>query len=213
MTRVKICGITEAEHGLAALEAGADLLGFIFYPPSHRYISVEQAREILERCRQRFAVGWQAVGVFVNVPVRTVNEAVEQAGLDLVQLAGEEDADYCGRVARPVIKVVRIGENHAPSGSTDPSAWNAERILLDTDRPGRYGGTGEAYDWSSVRPYAGQALLAGGLSVDNVAEAVRLAVPWGLDVSSGVERDRRKDPQLIRQFLERVKGSAVRQPG
>ena len=205
MTRVKICGISRTDDGLAALEAGADLLGFVFYPPSHRYISASQARQIVSRCRERIPDGWQAVGVFVNVPIDRVNETVESAGLDLVQLAGDEGPQYCAAVARPVVKVVRVDARGIPIGPTNAAAWNAERILLDSHRPGRYGGTGQAYDWASVRPYAGRALLAGGLSPANVGEALRLARPWGLDASSGVERDRRKDPGLIRQFLAEVK--------
>jgi phosphoribosylanthranilate isomerase len=104
-----------------------------------------------------------------------------------------------------VIKVVRTGADGRPLGSTDPRDWRATRILLDTDRPGRYGGTGEAYDWAAVRPYAGQAILAGGLAPTTVARAIELARPWGVDVSSGVERDKVKDPALIRAFLHEVK--------
>lgn len=204
MTAVKICGIRRIEHGLAALEAGADLLGFVFYPPSHRYVTPDQARSIIEACRTRYR-GWRAVGVFVNLPLEELNALVEQTGLDLVQLAGDEDPAYCARVRRPVIKVVRVGEDGRPLGPVKASAWHAERILLDTHRPGAYGGTGTRFDWARVRPFAGEALLAGGLTPANAREAIELAQPWGLDVSSGVERNRDKDPALIRQFLAEVK--------
>jgi phosphoribosylanthranilate isomerase len=206
MTTVKICGISNSEHGLAALEAGAELLGFVFYPPSHRYVSPSGAREVIQRCRTRYPSGWQAVGVFVNEPLARVAATCEAAGLDLVQLAGDEDSSYCAQAPRPVIKVVRMRADGLPAGSVDPGAWHAARVLLDADRPGHYGGTGEAYNWTSARPYAGQAILAGGLSAANVQQALREAEPWGLDVSSGVEHERQKDPQLIRKFLEEVRG-------
>ena len=205
MTRVKICGITRTEDGLAALEAGADLLGFVFYPPSHRYLAPEAAANIITQCQSQFPSGWSSVGVFVNLQVGEVNEIAASAGLDMVQLAGDEDATYCAAIDRPVIKVVRFSADGRPDGPVDPGAWNAERILLDSDRPGSFGGTGVSYDWTIARPYAAGALLAGGLTPSNAAEAIRMARPWGLDVSSGVERARRKDPELIREFLRRAK--------
>ena len=209
MTRIKICGISRLEDGLAALETGADFLGFIFYPPSHRYVTPERVGEIVSACRTAHVRAWQAVGVFVNLPLVAVNSIAELAGLDLVQLCGDEDAAYCAGVNRPVIRVVRVGDDGKPAGSTEPRDWNADRILLDTDRPGHYGGTGEAFDWNNVRPIAGGALLAGGLSAANVGEALRAARPWGIDVSSGVERERRKDPELIRQFIREVRRHVV----
>ena len=205
MTAVKICGITRAEDGLAALEAGADLLGFVFYPPSHRYLTPRAAADIVGRCRDQFPSGWSAVGVFVNLPAVDVNTIVESAGLDKVQLAGEEDAVYCASIDRPVIKVIHLTADGQPNGPVDPRAWNAERVLLDSEQPGAYGGTGRSYDWQAARPYAAGALLAGGLTPSNVGEAIRLAQPWGLDVSSGVELERRKDPALIREFLRKAK--------
>jgi phosphoribosylanthranilate isomerase len=209
MTKVKICGISQAEHGLAALDAGADFLGLVFYPPSHRCVTPHQAREIVASCRERHPDGLQAVGVFVNLEIDEVNAIAEYVGLDLLQLAGQEDAGYCALAARPVVKVVRFNSDGRLDGPVDPSAWNAHRVLIDSGRPGQYGGTGQAYDWSSVRRYSSKALLAGGLTPSNAAEAVRLARPWGLDVSSGVERNNIKDPELIRQFLAEVKGGGT----
>jgi len=206
VTRVKICGITTSDHALGALDAGVDLLGFVFYPPSHRYVEPLRAAQIVADCRARFPGSWAAVGVFVNVPLEAVNRIARLARLDLVQLAGEESAAYCRSVERPVVKVVRVRADGSPSGPTDASAWQAERILLDTQRAGSYGGTGEAYDWSGVRPYARDALLAGGLTPANVRRAIQLAQPWDIDVSSGVERHKQKDPRLIRDLLLEVKG-------
>jgi phosphoribosylanthranilate isomerase len=209
MTQVKICGISRTEDGLAALEAGADLLGFVFYPPSHRYVNPEQAAELVAAGRADAGRDWKAVGVFVNLPLEEVNAIAERADLDLVQLCGEEDPEYCAGVERPVVKVVRVNVDGSPAASTDPRDWNAERILLDTAQPGMYGGTGRPFDWTSVRPFAGRAILAGGLSPDNVGEALRAAAPWGLDVSSGVERDKHKDPDLIRAFIREARRHAV----
>lgn len=205
MTKVKICGITQPEQGLVALEAGADLLGFVFYPASHRYLTPEQARQIVAECRQAFPSGWAAVGVFVNLDIEQVNNVAQTCSLDLVQLAGEETPGHCAAVSVPVVKVIRFSAEGRPTGPIDAAAWNAHRILIDSDRPGRYGGTGEAYDWASVRPFARQALLAGGLTPANAADAIRTAQPWGLDVSSGVERNGVKQPELIREFLAAVK--------
>lgn len=205
MTRIKICGISRLEDGLVALEGGADYLGFVFYRPSHRYVTPERAADLVDGCRSRFSNGWRSVGVFVNEPIDLVNEIAETAGLDMVQLCGEEDASFCADTIRPAIKVVRVDSEGRPSGSTWPTDWNADLVLLDTDRPGHYGGTGQAINWTQVRPHAAQALLAGGLSAQNVAQAMRLAKPWGLDVSSGVERSKVKDPELIKQFLAEVK--------
>jgi phosphoribosylanthranilate isomerase len=209
MTKVKICGISQVEHGLAALDAGADFLGLVFYPPSHRCVTPHQAREIVASCRERHPDGWQAVGVFVNLEIDEVNAIAESVGLDLLQLAGQEDVSYCALTARPVVKVVRFNTDGRLDGPVDPSAWNAHRVLIDSGRPGQYGGTGQTYDWSRIRRYSSEALLAGGLTPSNAAEAVRLARPWGVDVSSGVERDNIKDPELIRQFLAEVKGGGT----
>jgi phosphoribosylanthranilate isomerase len=143
--------------------------------------------------------------VFVNLPLTQLNRIVEQAELDLVQLCGEEGPSYCAQVQRPVIKVLRTDEHGAPTGSINPADWNAWRMLLDSTRQGHYGGTGDTYDWVGARLHAREAILAGGLTPDNVARAIQQAEPWGVDVSSGVERDKRKDPALIRQFLDQVK--------
>jgi phosphoribosylanthranilate isomerase len=205
VTRIKICGIKEAAHGLVALEAGADFLGFVFYPPSHRYVTPREARSIISLCREQFLGQWQAVGVFVNETVETVNMIAEACGLDAIQLCGDEDPEYCAEIERPVIRVVPVDDAGRPQGPTEPLLWNASRVLLDTARPGQYGGTGVAFNWTAIRPYAREALLAGGLTPDNVGQALREAQPWGLDVSSGVEQNRAKDPELIRQFIEEVK--------
>ena len=205
-TKIKVCGIREVEHGLAAIDAGAEYLGFVFYPPSHRNLALEEAERLVGELKQARPFHWKAVGVFDNERPERMNLIVERVGLDLAQLCGHESPEECARVDVPIVKVVRIDEQGLPAAPTDPAAWNAERVLLDSARPGDWGGTGESYPWSAVRPIARQAILAVGLRPDNVAEAVALAEPWGVDVSSGVERDRRKDISLIRRFIDEVHG-------
>jgi phosphoribosylanthranilate isomerase len=146
---------------------------------------------------------WEAVGVFVNEPAAFVNDVAERCGLDLVQLHGTEGPDYCAAMRRPVIKALRVSELGAEP--TSAAHYGAVRLLLDAQLPGYWGGTGVRFDWEAARPYAGEALIAGGLSPANVGEALATLAPWGIDVSSGVERDRVKDPALIRAFLERVR--------
>ncbi|MDP8923421.1 MAG: phosphoribosylanthranilate isomerase [Chloroflexota bacterium] len=207
MTRVKICGIKTMAQADAALGAGADYLGFIFYRPSHRYVEPALVGEIVAACRARYGDPdrWQAVGVFVDEPLEAVADTAESAGLDLVQLCGSEDRTFAERVGRPVVRVVHVERDGTFVGPPDPAVHGAARLLLDTKMDGRFGGTGTTYAWDAVRPVAASSFLAGGLRPDNVAAAVRAARPWAVDVSSGVERNKLKDPALIRQFIEEVR--------
>jgi phosphoribosylanthranilate isomerase len=206
MTRVKICGIRTLEDARCALSNGAHMLGFIFYRPVPRYVDPARVAGIVAACRAEFE-GWQAVGVFVNEPAAEVNAIVERCGLDLVQLAGEETPAYCQEMVRPAIKVLR----------TRGHAWTAERLsqgqagyaldhfMVDSHVDGFYGGTGVVGEWQSLAGLMDGHILAGGLRPDNVAQALELTRPWGVDVSTGVETDGRKDPDLIRDFLETVR--------
>jgi phosphoribosylanthranilate isomerase len=206
MTRVKICGIRSFEQAATALEAGADYLGFIFYPPSHRYVEPSSVREIVEACRARFAPDtWSAVGVFVDVPLDEARAICAKSGVDLAQLCGSEDRAYAEALGLPVIRVVHVDGTGAPQASTVAADHGASRIMLDTKADGRFGGTGLAYPWDVVRSAADTAFLAGGLTPENVGQAIQTARPWAVDVSSGVERDRVKDPTLIRAFISEVR--------
>lgn len=205
MTRVKICGISTFDDGHVALDEGADFLGFVFYPPSHRFIEPDRVAGLIERLRAHHPTGWQAVGVVVNIPLGTMNDIAEHCALDLVQVCGDEDGAYCHGLNRPSIKALRIAQGSVlDPASFDPGAHGATRILVDSHRDGMYGGTGEIANWTALQPYLGEAVLAGGLDPTNVGEAISRARPWGVDVSSGVERNKRKDPQLIREFLRAV---------
>ncbi|HLH21007.1 MAG TPA: phosphoribosylanthranilate isomerase [Chloroflexota bacterium] len=204
MVKVKICGVRRLSEAETALAYGADFLGFVFYPPSSRYVTPEEARALLGEIRRRTDRGdWAAVGVFVNEPAAWVNDVARLCGLDYVQLHGTESADYCARMAQPIIKALRLAE--IDGEAVTAARYGATRLLLDSQVPGYWGGTGQRFDWAGARRYAGEALVAGGLTPDNVGEALDALRPWGLDVSSGVERGGVKDPLLIRAFLENAR--------
>ena len=211
MTAIKICGIVDVPNGLVAIDAGADYLGFVFYPPSSRALDIPRAQRLVAELRKARPSGWQAVGVFVNEPLSRVAEAAAACALDVVQLNGEEAPDYIQQIQQPVFKAVRFQEKTEANVPTAAS-FGAARVLLDANIPGRYGGTGVPYDWSRVQTAVADGFLAGGLTPDNVAEALDQARPWGVDVSSGVERDGAKSPQLIERFIAAVRGSRVPSP-
>lgn len=216
MTIVKVCGIREIEHALVAAAAEADLIGLIFYPPSHRYLDPERARDLVRSTRLVWPRSPQFVGVFVDEPAEFVNEVAGYCGLDFVQISGDEPWGYCETIDVPVIKGIRVPPE---AGLAEVRARLAEgralieggqvRPLLDTHQAGFYGGTGRSFDWAVAGQLARDYpfLLAGGLTPENVAEAVRAVRPWGLDVSSGVETDQRKDPAKIQRFLTAVRRS------
>ncbi|MSQ26023.1 MAG: phosphoribosylanthranilate isomerase [Dehalococcoidia bacterium] len=214
MTKVKICGVTRPEHALAAADAGADFIGLMF-AESHRRIAPSQAREIIAAVRQGSSAALpKFAGVFVNAPVAGVNAIAADLALDLVQLSGDEDEDYLEQMAVPVIKAVRIPPNlpervaAATAGRTLAALRQAHAIpLLDSHVAGRYGGAGALADWTIAAQLSVsyQILLAGGLTPENVVEAVRTVRPWGVDVSSGVETDKVKDVAKIRSFIAAVR--------
>jgi phosphoribosylanthranilate isomerase len=205
VTRVKICGLRRIEHAQAAVEAGADMLGFIFYPSVPRYVEPEAVRDLLGALPR---ASFEAVGVFVNETPSRIDEIAELVGLDLIQLAGDEPAELNRRLARPVARTVHV-DAATTVEQIAARAAGARLIHLDTRKPGRYGGTGAAFDWRVARDAGelGPVLLAGGLSPENVAEAITAARPWGVDVSSGVERGGVKDPERIRAFLDAARSA------
>lgn len=232
VTVVKICGITGLEQACWALEAGAELLGFVL-APSRRQLPVQAAAEILLQCRGRFPPRqrpWQAVGVFANQPLPFVRRAAVDARLDCLQLSGQEPPEYCRQLSMPLFKAIHlpavrgvvgqsalpltIFEERAHSGDAPlpellaeaRERYGATRLLLDSGGAGRWGGTGTAFSWDVVGEAARDCLVAGGLNPTNVAAAVASMRPWGVDVSSGVERDGKKDPELIRSFVHQAKG-------
>jgi len=202
--QIKICGLSEERHLRVALEAGADLFGLVFYEPSHRYVTPQRARELvqtLENGRAKI----EAVGLFVNKEAEFINEVAELVGLDRVQLHGDESPEFCQRIQRPVLKALHMRDS-SDLGRLQAYRATTWRMLLDTPTPG-WGGSGETHDWEVARAAASQqrVFLAGGLHPANVAEAIAQVRPWGVDVSSGVESAKVKDEAKMREFIEQAR--------
>lgn len=212
MTRVKICSIQELDHALTAAEAGADFVGFNFVPGVRRQLREEKAQHMIQAYRERHGRdGPKLVGIFVDQPLDVVNRILDDCDLDIAQLSGHEPLSYSRGLGRPVIKAVHVpvGQPRALVVSTlGPVLAELEDVgilpLLDpdlADSPG--GGTGRHFDWAIARELAvrHRFLLAGGLSPENVSQAVLEVRPWGVDVSSGVETEGAKDPIKIKAFV------------
>ena len=204
MIPIKICGITNLEDALLAAELGADALGFIFYPPSPRSVAADAARAIIAQLPPFVTT----VGVFVDEDAALVKELAAQVGLDWLQLHGRETPEYCRSLGRRVIKAFRIQDEKSLAGL---AAYRgaAQAFLLDTYKKGQVGGTGETFDWDLAREARkyGPVILAGGLTPENVAQAMAAAQPQAVDVASGVEAaPGRKDPEKLRAFFAAVKG-------
>ncbi len=210
MTRVKICGITNLPDAICAAEAGADLLGFVFYPPSPRCVTPALAREIIAALRASGASA-RTVGVFVNEAVERVRQVQSECALDWIQLHGDEPPPIVRALGPRAFKALRL------RGSDELAAQIAKfrgavkgkepALLIDAFDPHHFGGSGQRADWRIAGQIARgfPILLAGGLSAENVAEAIRQVHPWGVDVSSGVERaPGLKDHQKVRQFIRNV---------
>jgi phosphoribosylanthranilate isomerase len=257
MTWIKICGITNLDDALAASDAGANALGFVFYPKSPRHVTLENAQSIIAKLPQSTKV--EKVGVFVSETVEYVRDTVKQVGLTAVQLSGDESAEFSRALfqelsngaGRPTIfrtwpaKIFdapadqTVGWDPVAAGLIEPDeAYKGKRVhkihvakngdlflethgfrpgvisgvLLDSSSAEKPGGTGQAFDWERVQPWAGiinsisKLIVAGGLHPGNVQEAIHLLHPWGVDVSSGVEREPgQKDARKVRAFVEAVR--------
>jgi phosphoribosylanthranilate isomerase len=255
MTWVKICGITNLDDALAAAEAEANAVGFVFYPKSSRHVTVETAREIVSRLPAHL----EKVGVFVNETVEQVHETVKDAGLTGVQLSGDENTEFSRTLhrsfgngaKRPMIfrcypaKIFdapderSVGWDPVAAGLVEPDeAYKGKRVhkihvakngdlflethgfrpgvlsgvMLDSATKRNRGGTGRTFDWERVQPWAGiinsisKLIVAGGLHPGNVQDAIHVLHPWGVDVSSGVEREPgKKDPEKVRAFVKAVR--------
>jgi phosphoribosylanthranilate isomerase len=195
---VKICGITREADAELAAGLGANALGFIFWPGSPRYISVEKAKVIVTNVPPHVL----KVGVFVDEPIEEVARIVNDVGLDVAQLHGHESPEYCRQVGRTVIKAVGMTDNGSVTvGDFDPDVV----LLVDAHDPARFGGTGRTVNWDVAREIAAtrRTILAGGLNATNIKLAVRSVRPFGVDVSSGVESAPGvKDPHRLRTLFE-----------
>jgi len=209
MIRVKICGITNLPDAKAAVEAGANSLGFNFYEKSLRRVVTADAAQI----RSKLPEGIEAVGVFVNAKPADINSLRAFVRFETAQLHGDEDPNTVSRVASslPVIKAFRVDANF--SMSTFDRFPDAFAFLLDGARAGQYGGTGQTTDWDFARRanVNRRIILSGGLKIENVAEAVRLVRPYAVDVASGIEtKPGRKDHAKMKEFIEEVRRAEQR---
>lgn len=216
-TIVKICGITRVEDALAAVDAGADMLGFNFYPKSPRYVTPEHAAQMARAVRGHLAnpENVRIAGVFVNAPLEELRSVIATAALDFAQLHGDESVEYLQELAGVAFRVVRpqsLDEALAGAATFAPLAPqrdDAPSLLLDAYSKAGYGGTGERTDWAwaaEVAQVTPRLLLAGGITAANVAEAIRVVRPWGVDVASGVESAPGiKDHDQIRTFIHAAK--------
>ncbi len=201
-TRVKICGITRLEDAQIAAQAGADALGFVFYPPSPRAVTAEVAGPIV-RSLPAFVT---ATGLFVDATADEVSSLLEQVPLDLLQFHGDESPEFCQSFGRPYIKALRM-QPGVDIAALANSYTDARGILLDAYVAGVPGGTGEVFDWQAIpQGLAKPLILAGGLNVDNVRLAIEQVQPWAVDVSGGVEADKGiKDAEKVHAFMHAVR--------
>ncbi|BCN93732.1 N-(5'-phosphoribosyl)anthranilate isomerase [Thiomicrorhabdus immobilis] len=200
-TRVKICGLTSIDDALLAVNAGADAIGLVFYAPSPRFVEVEQAAQIAGHL-PAFVT---KTALFVNPDVSYVEEVLAKVNIDLLQFHGDESAAFCEQFNKPYIKAVRMQE------TTDLNQLSLEfsgssGLLLDAYVPGIPGGTGEQFNWSWIpKAFTLPIILAGGLTAQNVKQAIQTAQPWAVDVSGGVEASKGvKSPEKIKQFMQQV---------
>ena len=214
MTWVKICGMTNLEDALTAVEAGADAVGFVFYEKSPRCVSVETAREIVEKLPEDV----EKVGVFVNEQEELICSVADDAQLTIVQMHGDKEDPHIADLVvrrRPHTKVLAaISMNH-PSPQGRAMTWHPDSVqafLLDSGTSSKHGGTGISFDWSAALPVLeeikrlGKVIAAGGLTPSNVEAALTLLHPWGVDVASGVEASPgKKDPDKVRAFVKAVR--------
>lgn len=203
MTKVKICGITNVEDALQAVAAGADALGFVLYDKSPRFVSPLEAQKIIVELPPFVTT----VGLFVNEPVPQIRRIMTAARLDVVQLHGDEPPEKCLIEPLRVIKALRVRDAASLQGV---DRYQVSALLLDAWSDDAYGGTGKRFDWQLARRLTGKRplILAGGLTPENVIDAVRLVKPYAVDVSSGVEAaPGKKDHQKVAEFICRVRSA------
>lgn len=201
MVRIKICGITNLDDAILAVDYGADALGFMFYRESKRYISPEEAGKIISKLPP-FVV---TVGVFVNQELDEIRNAQKQANFDIVQLHGDESPDFCKSFGGRAIKAIRVRDGQALK---EVESYSVQAVLFDKHSNESYGGTGMSFDWEILRNFrtSKKVILSGGLSPENVAPAIRVVNPYAVDVSSGVEEyPGKKNPKKLKMFIEAVR--------
>ena len=221
-TRIKICGVTRVEDAMVAAKAGADAIGLVFHPPSPRFVSIEHALAICNAMPPFVST----VALFVNAPPATVLATIEALRPSMLQFHGDELEPYCAQFGMPYLKAIRIDGRMQPDDllECETQFRSARALLLDTLTPNLYGGSGERFDWNLIPPsMRGRIVLSGGLNPLNVGQAIESIRPWAVDVSSGVEVDKKvakkidgkadekgiKDHRKIEQFIEAVQNANV----
>ena len=212
---IKICGIQDVDNAKVAAESGADLLGMVFVTQRRRTISADVAKSISSSIKALEIPSPKIVGLFSDQPIDEVNQYVESCNLDMVQLCGSESLQYCRSVCCEIIKVVQIPTVSSASSDLSfvydlikPYADSGYYITLDSLNPGYQGGTVHSFDWgiaSDISKSGHSFLLAGGLTPDNVSDAIKRVNPLGVDVSTGVETNGIKDPKKIASFIENAR--------
>lgn len=199
--RVKVCGITRLEDAQVAVREGAAALGFVFYEPSPRYIAPAQAAKIIESLPPFVTT----TALFVNESADAVAAIAEQTQVDLLQFHGDESAAFCDAFDRPYIKAIRMRPNADLLAETEAFS-SARALLLDAYKPGVPGGTGEAFNWDEIPlDLRHNIILAGGLTPENISQAIKQVAPYAVDVSGGVEASKGvKDPNKLARFFQEV---------
>jgi phosphoribosylanthranilate isomerase len=215
MTKIKVCGIKSEKKALEVAEAGADYVGLVF-AQSPRQVSPAVGARIAAALKNAKAPV-ETVGVFVNTPAKTVKKIADACDLDWIQLSGDEPWEYCRELERPVIKVIHVSRDYGPECVCADLKYGKKvlgnrkhLLLLDSSSVSRrYGGTGVTFDWDIARPVAGRfpVIIAGGLTPENVAAAIEILSPWGVDVSSGVETRGIKDMKKVLKFIRAVRST------
>ena len=200
--RIKICGVTRLEDAYAAVKFGADALGFIFFPGSPRYIKFTDAREIVSSIPPFIA----KIGLFVNPLKDTVEDCIKNVGIDTLQFHGDESSDFCSIFGLPWIKTISVDKD-TDIKKEIVQYKNATAYLFDTKKSDSFGGTGEVFDWNLIpKNLAKPLILAGGLWIENVEDALKIPELYAVDVCSGVEEEKgKKSNMLMRNFIEKVR--------
>jgi len=215
MTRLKICGLKELSHLFAASDAGADFLGFVFVPGVRRQLDIEWAKDVIKNYRQSRGLGGpELVGLFADQSVEDVNYIIDHCRLDKAQLCGDEPVEYWSEIHKPIIKQLKVNDNGDRDDVIERLLHQVEEVvskghicILDKYKEGSQGGTGLTFDWSIATEIADRFsfIIAGGLNIKNVSKAIATVKPWGVDVSSGVEKNYVKDINKIWDFAKQVK--------
>lgn len=199
--KVKICGITNYDDAMAAIDMGADLLGFNFYPKSPRFVTKEQASEIISRLPAFI----DTAGVFVNATIEQIHEINSACSLDWVQLHGDEDPDFCRLLLTHNVKTMKAIRVKDQTDIERADRFFTDAILLDAFNPEKYGGTGLTFDWNIIGHITKRVFLAGGVNPDNAAKAMKLGV-YGIDVCSGIEAEPgKKDHGKMKRLFDNIR--------